>query len=99
MKRPEHRYNLGEQKYDKWKGAPEIAGSHHEQLNGKGYPQGLKGEEISIEARILAIADIFEALTASNRPYKSAKSLSQSIAILDHMRQKNHIDSDLFELF
>jgi len=84
---------------DNLKRVPDIAGSHHEQLNGKGYPQGLKGEEISIEARILSIADVFEALTASDRPYKSAKSLSQSIAILDYMRQQNHIDGELFELF
>ena len=84
---------------DNLKRVPEIAGSHHEQINGKGYPLGLKGNEISIEARILSIADIFEALTASDRPYKSAKSLSQSVAILDFMRQQNHIDSDLFELF
>lgn len=55
--------------------------------------------KISIESRILSIADTFEALTASDRPYKSAKSPSQSIAILDYMRQQKHIDSDLFELF
>ncbi|MBU2971148.1 HD domain-containing protein [Pseudoalteromonas sp. C2R02] len=84
---------------DNLKRVPEIAGSHHEQINGTGYPQGLKGDEISIESRILSIADIFEALTASDRPYKPAKSLSQSIAILDYMRQQKHIDSDLFELF
>ncbi len=81
------------------KRVPEIAGAHHEQLNGKGYPKGLKGDEISIEARILAIADVFEALTASDRPYKEAKSLSQSIAIMDYMRKTEHIDNDLFELF
>ncbi|PKG82739.1 chemotaxis protein [Colwellia sp. 75C3] len=81
------------------KRVPEIAGAHHEQLNGKGYPKGLKGDEISIESRILTIADIFEALTASDRPYKTAKTLSQSIAILDHMRKTEHIDNDLFELF
>jgi HD-GYP domain-containing protein (c-di-GMP phosphodiesterase class II) len=84
---------------DNLKRVPEIAGSHHEQLNGKGYPKGLKADNISIEARILTIADIFEALTASDRPYKEAKSLSQSIAIMDYMRKSEHIDSDLFELF
>ena len=78
---------------------PEIAGGHHEQLNGRGYPRGQKGNEISIETRILAIADVFEALTASDRPYKTEKSLSQSIQILDVMRKDKHIDSDLFELF
>ena len=78
---------------------PEIAGGHHEQLNGKGYPRGQKDDEISIEARVLAIADVFEALTASDRPYKTAKSLSQSIKILSFMSKDRHIDSDLFKLF
>ncbi|PKH06759.1 HD domain-containing phosphohydrolase [Moritella sp. Urea-trap-13] len=78
---------------------PEIAGGHHEQLNGRGYPRGYQEEEISLEARILAIADVFEALTASDRPYKTAKSLSQSIKILSFMSKDRHIDSDLFKLF
>jgi HD-GYP domain-containing protein (c-di-GMP phosphodiesterase class II) len=78
---------------------PEIAGGHHEQLNGRGYPRGNQEEEISLEARILAIADVFEALTASDRPYKTAKSLSQSIKILSFMSKDKHIDSDLFKLF
>jgi len=78
---------------------PEIAGGHHEQLNGRGYPRGQKDDEISLEARILAIADVFEALTASDRPYKTAKSLSQSIKILSFMSKDRHIDSDLFKLF
>ncbi|QUM76305.1 HD domain-containing protein [Moritella sp. 24] len=78
---------------------PEIAGGHHEQLNGRGYPRGQKGDEIALEARILAIADVFEALTASDRPYKSAKSLSQSIKILSFMSKDKHIDTELFKLF
>lgn len=78
---------------------PEIAGGHHEQLNGRGYPRGYQEDEISLEARILAIADVFEALTASDRPYKTAKSLSQSIKILSFMSKDRHIDSDLFKLF
>ena len=78
---------------------PEIAGGHHEQLSGRGYPRGLQEEDISLEARILAIADVFEALTASDRPYKTAKSLSQSIKILSFMSKDRHIDSDLFKLF
>lgn len=78
---------------------PEIAGGHHEQLNGRGYPRGYKEDEISLEARILAISDVFEALTASDRPYKTAKSLSQSIKILSFMSKDRHIDSDLFKLF
>lgn len=77
----------------------EIAGSHHEQLNGQGYPRGQRGDEISIEARILTISDIFEALTARDRPYKPAKSLSQSIAILGEMADRNEIDKHLFQLF
>ncbi|NQZ50801.1 MAG: HD domain-containing protein [Moritella sp.] len=78
---------------------PEIAGGHHEQLSGRGYPRGLQEEDISLEARILAIADVFEALTASDRPYKTAKSLSQSIKILSLMSKDRHLDSDLFKLF
>ncbi|NQZ93263.1 MAG: HD domain-containing protein [Moritella sp.] len=78
---------------------PEIAGGHHEQLSGRGYPRGLQEEDISLEARILAIADVFEALTASDRPYKTAKSLSQSIKILSFMSKDRHIDSELFKLF
>ena len=78
---------------------PEIAGGHHEQLSGRGYPRGLQEEDISLEARILAIADVFEALTASDRPYKTAKSLSQSIKTLSFMSKDRHIDSDLFKLF
>jgi len=77
----------------------EIAGSHHEQLNGQGYPRGQRGDEISIEARILTISDIFEALTARDKPYKPAKSLSQSIAILADMAERNEIDKHLFQLF
>ena len=78
---------------------PEIAGGHHEHLNGQGYPRGLQEEEISLEARILAVADVFEALTASDRPYKKAKSLSQTIKILSFMAKDRHIDDDLFKLF
>ena len=73
--------------------------SQHEQLSGRGYPRGLQEEDISLEARILAIADVFEALTASDRPYKTAKSLSQSIKILSLMSKDRHLDSDLFKLF
>jgi HD-GYP domain-containing protein (c-di-GMP phosphodiesterase class II) len=83
----------------KLSGVAEIAGAHHETLNGRGYPRGLTGEQLSIKARILAIADIFEALTAADRPYKRAKTLSQSIAILAGFRDRQHIDPHLFELF
>ena len=78
---------------------PEYAGTHHETVIGTGYPRGLKGDELSIPARIMAIADIFEALTAPDRPYKKAKTLSQSVAILAGFRDRGHIDADLFEVF
>ncbi|MGY3920290.1 HD domain-containing phosphohydrolase [Aeromonas eucrenophila] len=78
---------------------PEIAGGHHERMDGKGYPRQLLGAQMSIPARIMAIADIFEALTASDRPYKSGKTVSQSLAIMEHMVQEQHIDPALFDLF
>ena len=78
---------------------PEWAGSHHEKLDGKGYPRRLSAEDLGIPDRIMAIADIFEALTASDRPYKKAKSLSESIRIMSFMRNDNHICPQLFELF
>ena len=78
---------------------PEIAGGHHETLIGTGYPRKLKKEEMSLASRIMAIADIFEALTASDRPYKKAKTLSESLRILSFMRNDQHIDPDLFDLF
>ena len=77
----------------------EYAGTHHETLDGKGYPRKLTAEQLSVPSRIMAIADIFEALTASDRPYKKAKTLSQSIEILAGFRDRNHIDPDLFDLF
>ncbi|PTU32982.1 HD domain-containing phosphohydrolase [Stenotrophobium rhamnosiphilum] len=78
---------------------PEYAGTHHEAMDGSGYPRGLTAAELSIPARIMAIADIFEALTASDRPYKPAKPLSESVAILHKMKLKGHVDPDLFNLF
>ena len=78
---------------------PEIAGGHHETLIGTGYPRKLKKDEMSLASRIMAIADIFEALTASDRPYKKAKTLSESLRILSFMRNDQHIDPDLFDLF
>ena len=83
----------------KYKDIPEIAGSHHEKINGTGYPRGLKGDEISFEARILAIADIFEALTASDRPYKKANKLSTAMKILYLMAKDNELDKDLVKYF
>lgn len=83
----------------KYERIPEIAGNHHEKINGKGYPRGLKGDEISFEARILAITDIFEAITASNRPYKDPNSLSSSMKILYFMAKDGELDKDLVKFF
>ncbi len=78
---------------------PEFAGGHHERMDGKGYPKGLTRDQMSVQARIMGIADIFEALTASDRPYKPGMSLSRSLAILGRMKLDNHIDPDLFDVF
>ena len=78
---------------------PEYAGGHHEKIDGTGYPNRLKGEEMSLQARMVAIADVFEALTASDRPYKKAMPLSQSLSILGQMKVDGHIDADLFDIF
>jgi HD-GYP domain-containing protein (c-di-GMP phosphodiesterase class II) len=78
---------------------PEYAGGHHERMDGKGYPRGLKREQMSVQARCMGIADIFEALTAKDRPYKKGKSLSESLQILGHMAQTGHVDPDLFAIF
>ena len=83
----------------KLKNVPAYAASHHEKLNGTGYPLKMKGEEISSQARIMAIADIFEALTAKDRPYKKPMMLSQAVKILRLMVKDNHIDSDFVEIF
>ena len=78
---------------------PEYAGGHHEKMDGTGYPRGLKGEQMSIPARVMAIADIFEALTAADRPYKAPKTLSEALKIMRLMVKDKHIDPDLFRLF
>lgn len=83
----------------KYKEIPQISGNHHEKINGKGYPRGLKGDEISFEARILAIADIFEALTASDRPYKKANSLSTAMKIMYFMAKDDDLDRALVKFF
>ncbi|NRR29485.1 GAF domain-containing protein [Oxalobacteraceae bacterium] len=77
----------------------EYAGGHHERMDGKGYPRGLVKAQMSVQARLMAIADIFEALTARDRPYKKGKSLSESLRILGNMSMSNHIDPDLFDIF
>jgi len=78
---------------------PEYAGGHHEKMDGTGYPKKLNQDAMSVPARIMAIADIFEALTAADRPYKPAKPLSACVKIMSFMKKDAHIDSDLFELF
>jgi HD-GYP domain-containing protein (c-di-GMP phosphodiesterase class II) len=78
---------------------PEYAGGHHERMDGTGYPKGLTREQMSIPARMMGIADIFEALTSKDRPYKKAKSLSETLSILGKMRLNQHIDPDIFDLF
>lgn len=78
---------------------PEIAGGHHEKMDGTGYPKRINGGEMSVLARIMAIADIFEALTAADRPYKDPKTLTESLRIMSFMVKDSHIDPELFELF
>jgi response regulator RpfG family c-di-GMP phosphodiesterase len=78
---------------------PEYAGGHHERMDGKGYPKGLTGDQMPVQARIMAIADIFEALTAVDRPYKNAKTLSESLDIMGRMATEGHIDQDIYAVF
>ncbi len=108
---PEERYNINDhivQTYlmldqlpypDHLKNVPLIAGSHHEKMNGQGYPLQLKGEEIPIGGRMIAVADVFEALTACDRPYKAAKTLSHSLKIMAFMVKDEHLDGHVFDLF
>jgi HD-GYP domain-containing protein (c-di-GMP phosphodiesterase class II)/HAMP domain-containing protein len=81
------------------RGVPEIAAGHHEKMDGTGYPRRLSREEMSPVARMMAIADIFEALTAVDRPYKKGKTLSEAIKIMSFMKKDQHIDPELFDLF
>jgi len=81
------------------KRVPEFAGGHHEKMDGTGYPKGLTKEQMSVPARMMAIADIFEALTATDRPYKSGKKISECLRIMGYMCKDKHIDEDLFKIF
>lgn len=81
------------------KNVPEYAGGHHERMDGKGYPKGLTREQMSVQARVMGIADIFEALTARDRPYKQGMKLSQAMGIMHKFRTGGHIDPDLFDIF
>jgi len=81
------------------KNVPEYAGGHHERMDGKGYPRGLTRDQMSVQARCMGIADIFEALTAKDRPYKKGKTLTESLTILGRFKLNGHIDPDLFDVF
>ena len=81
------------------KNVPEFAGGHHEKLDGTGYPKGLKDDQMSVQAKMMAIADIYEALTAADRPYKDGKKLSMAMRIMGFMKKDYHIDKELFEIF
>ncbi|MDP3286314.1 MAG: HD domain-containing phosphohydrolase [Desulfobacterales bacterium] len=78
---------------------PEYASGHHEKLDGSGYPRALKAENMPLQSRIIAVADIFEALTARDRPYKKPMLLSQALEIMGRMKNDNHIDPDIYSLF
>jgi HD-GYP domain-containing protein (c-di-GMP phosphodiesterase class II) len=81
------------------KNVPEYAGGHHERMDGKGYPRGLTRDQMSVQARIMGIADVFEALMAKDRPYKKGKKLSEALAILKKMKENGHIDPDIYDVF
>ena len=81
------------------KHVPEYAGGHHERMDGKGYPRGLRREQMSVQARCMGIADIFEALTAKDRPYKKGKTLTEALTILGKFKLNGHVDPDLFDVF
>ena len=78
---------------------PEYAGGHHERMDGKGYPRGLTRDQMSLPARMMGIADIFEALTAKDRPYKPGMKLSQALKIMENFKNGGHIDPDLYDVF
>ncbi len=81
------------------KNVPEYAGGHHERMDGKGYPRGLTRDQMSVQARVMGIAYIFEALTARDRPYKKGKTLTESLEILGKLKLGGHVDPDLFDVF
>jgi hypothetical protein len=81
------------------KRVPEYAGGHHERMDAKGYPRGIHAGTMSLPARVMAVADVFEALTARDRPYKRGKPLSEAMRIMGQMKKNNHLDPDIFDLF
>ena len=84
---------------DKLKRVPEYAGSHHEWINGKGYPKGLKGDEIPLVSRIMCVADVWDALTAQDRPYKPPIPADKSVEILRSAAEHEEFDKEVVELF
>lgn len=84
---------------DNLKRVPRYASTHHETLDGRGYPRQLTAKDLSMPERIMVLADVFEALTASDRPYKNAKTLSEALDLMHRMVQEQHIDRDVFDLF
>lgn len=78
---------------------PQLAASHHERMDGQGYPFGIKAGDLPLESRIMALADIFEALTAADRPYKKAKTINHALNIMADMVKQQHLDADLFRFF
>ncbi len=78
---------------------PELAATHHERLNGKGYPRRIPSERLGVLDRVMAICDVFEALTAADRPYKSPKTLSETLRIMALMCKEQHLDAELFRYF
>jgi HD-GYP domain-containing protein (c-di-GMP phosphodiesterase class II) len=78
---------------------PDIASTHHEKLDGRGYPRRLVSEQLTIADRVMAVADIFEALTAADRPYKAPKTLTESLQIMARMAREQHLDGQLFRYF
>lgn len=83
---------------DEYREVTNFAASHHEKLNGKGYPLGIMGDELSLPTRILAIMDVFEALTAKDRPYKPPMPMKKALAIIEDMTSKGEFDDELVEL-
>lgn len=84
---------------DELANVPLIAGAHHERVDGTGYPQGLRAEQLDMQSRILGLADVFEALTAKTRPYKAGMTLTQTLEILKGMVESGKLDRDLYEVF
>jgi len=78
---------------------PDLASNHHEKMDGTGYPRRLMGTDMSLEERVLAMADVFEALTAADRPYKDTKTVMQSLIIMANMGKEHHLDKGLLRYF